>query len=164
MSPIIRVGGVCAVAGGLLRIFNAFTTEVLTKGTLAVLYFVTDVLLLAGIVGLWFYQRAALDLIAKTGLAIFVAGILTIRVSAFGVGTYEIGAAISLLGISIYSLNALLRGPTSSLAPVLWIIALAAGIASDVSTAPVILRAVAAVAFGAGFAVSGSDMLRGRRT
>src|SRR5262249_16994108 len=109
MNTILRAGGVSAVLGGLLRIVDTFTTEVLPQGTLAILYFVTDVLLLAGVTGLWLKRRGALGSVGTAGLATFVLGILVIRASAFGIGSYPLGAAIALVGLALYSAETLLR-------------------------------------------------------
>lgn len=160
MNTFLRVGGVSAVLGGLLRIVDTFTTEVLPQGTLAVLYFATDALLLAGIAGLWLQRRATLGLAGSAGLAIFVAGILAIRVSAFGIGSYQLGATIALLGLAIYSLETLLRRNALVLAPVLWLVSLAAGIAATAGIAPLPMMAVAGVVFGAGFVAAGWQVLR----
>lgn len=161
MNILFRAGGVSAVLGGLLRIVDTFTTEVLPQGTLAVLYFVTDMLLLAGVTSLWFKRRPMLGFAGTAGLAIFVFGILTIRASAFGIGSYQLGATIALLGLAIYSLETLLRRNAAVLAPVLWLVSLAAGIAATAGLAPLPMMAVAGVAFGAGFVAAGWQVLRG---
>jgi len=160
MNTLFRAGGVSAVLGGLLRIVDTFTTDVLPQGTLAVLYFVTDMLLLAGVTSLWFKRRPMLGFAGTAGLAIFVFGILTIRASAFGIGSYQLGATIALLGLAIYSLETLLRRNAAVLAPVLWLVSLAAGIAATAGLAPLPMMAAAGVAFGAGFVAAGWEMLR----
>jgi len=104
-----RLGAGAAILGGALRIVDTFTTQVLPQSTLTVLYFATDVLLLLGIAGLWAARRATLGPAGTIGIALFVAGILTVRASAFGIGTYPIGSLIALIGLLAYSLEALIR-------------------------------------------------------
>ena len=53
------------------------------------LYLATDLLLLAGIAGLWLRRRAVIGVFGNIGLVVFVAGILLVRAAAaFGFGTY----------------------------------------------------------------------------
>jgi hypothetical protein len=160
MSAVLRLSGLAAIAAGVLRIANVFTTGVLSQGTLAALYFLTDVLLLAGVTGLWLKRRGTLGLCATAGLAIFVLGILTIRASAFGIGSYQLGATVALIGLALYSVETLLRRNAAPLAPVLWLVSLAAGIAATAGIVPLPMMALAGVAFGAGFVAAGWQVLR----
>ena len=158
-APLLRLSGWAAVAGGALRIADTFTTA-LPASTLAVLYLVTDVLLLTGIAGVWIRQRRELGLIGNISLAVFVVGILMIRASAFGVLGYQPGAAVALIGMSLYSVDALVKRSTPVWAPLLWLLALAAGIASVAGYQPVTMFAVAGVSFGLGFVAAGVTVLR----
>ncbi len=162
MHTVLRACGLSAIAGGLLRIVNSFTAASFSAATLTVLYFVTDVFLLAGIFGLWRQRRAALGIAGMVGLAVFVAGILTIRISALsvlGAGGYQMGAAVALLGLAIYSVETLLRRHGAPWAPMLWLLALAAGIAGAAGVSPAAMTAVAGVLFGAGFVAAGAESL-----
>jgi len=157
----VRVGGISAIAGGALRIVDSFTTELLSQGTLAVLYFVTDVLLLAGIAAFWFKRRAAIGIPGTAGLAIFVIGILVVRASAFDTGSYPLGAAESLAGLGIYSIAFFVRGtPPPTYAAISWISALVFGVAS-VALPPagrLVTATAAAIFFGVGFLAIGVDL------
>jgi hypothetical protein len=157
---VIRASGLAAILGGALRIVDAFTTDMLSRDVLAVLYFVTDVLLLAGVAGLWRQRRASLGVAGMSGLAVFVLGILAVRASALGFGTYQLGAAIALLGLAIYSVETLLRGSTAGWAPCAWLVSLVAGAAAAAGFQPLMMTALAGVAFGAGFVVAGTETLR----
>jgi hypothetical protein len=74
---------------------------------------------------------------------VFVAGILAIRF-----GFYAIGAPVALIGLVVWSIEALFKG--ARVAPVLWIAALIAGPFSVVA---------AGVPFGLGFVAAGVSML-----
>lgn len=160
MRGVLRLSGMAAVAGGVLRIVDSFTTQVLSAGTLTMLYFVTDIFLLAGIAGLWLRQRSTLGIAGTLGIAVFVAGILMIRASAFGIGAYQLGAAVALLGLALYSLETLFKRSAAILAPVLWLTSLAAGVAGMAGFAPQAMTIAAGVTFGTGFIVAGAEMLR----
>lgn len=159
-TPLLRLSGWAAVAGGVLRIADTFTTSALPPNTLMLLYFATDVLLLTGIAGVWVKQRRELGLTGNISLAVFVIGILMIRASAFGMLGYQPGAAVALIGMALYSVDALIKRSTPVWAPLLWLLSLAAGIASVVGYQPVAMFAAAGVAFGLGFVAAGWAVLK----
>jgi hypothetical protein len=160
-TPLLRLSGWAAIAGGVLRIADTFTTTALPQNTLMLLYFATDVLLLTGIAGVWVRQRRELGLTGTISLAVFVVGILMIRASAFGVLGYQPGAAAALIGMALYSVDALVKRSTPMWAPLLWLLSLAAGIASVAGYQPVTMFALAGIAFGFGFVVAGATVLKG---
>jgi hypothetical protein len=164
MHAVLRACALSAVAGGLLRIVDSFTGAVLPAQTLAVLYFVTDVFLLAGIAGVWWRRRPALGWAAMAGLTVFVFGILAIRVSVFGAlgaNGYQLGATLALLGLAAYAIETLLRRNAAPWAPTLWLISLAFGIAGATGLAAEAMTVAAGVAFGAGFVAAGVETFTG---
>jgi hypothetical protein len=164
MHALLRACALSAIAGGLLRIVDSFTAAILPAQTLAVLYFVTDVFLLAGIAGVWWRRRPALGAVAMAGLTVFVAGILAIRVSVFGVlgaNGYQLGATVALIGLAVYTVETLLRRNAAPWAPVLWLVTLACGIAGAAGLAPEAMMVAAGVAFGAGFIAAGVETFTG---
>jgi hypothetical protein len=162
MTAVLRACGLSAIAGGALRIADSFTATALSAGTLAVLYFVTDVLLLAGIAGLWLTRRASLGRAGAAGLAIFVIGILMIRAAAFGIGNYQLGATIALAGLNAHALETLWMRSAAPWAPILWLVSLACGLTGTAGVAAATMTALAGVAFGAGFVAAGIEVLTRR--
>jgi hypothetical protein len=164
MHALLRACALSAIAGGVLRIADSFAGALLPAQMLAVLYFVTDVFLLAGIAGVWWRRRPMLGWAAMAGLTVFVLGILAIRVSVFGVlgaGGYQIGAAVALLGLAAYAIETLLRRSAALWAPVLWLASLVCGIAGAAGLAPEVLMIAAGVLFGAGFVAAGVETFTG---
>lgn len=159
MNAFLRFSGMAAIAGGVLRIANIFTPAMLSQGTLALSYLVTDVLLLLGIAGFWVVRRATLGLAGTIGIAVFIAGILAVRASAFGIGTYVIGALLALIGLAVFSVEALIVRKGALWAPLLWLTALVAlgGALTGNST---LWAMLSATAFGLGFAAAGVETLR----
>ena len=149
-----RLAGWAAIAGGVLRIADSFTQGLLPQGVLAALYFATDVLLLAGIAGLWAKRRARLGLAGMSGLAVSAAGIAAIRA-----GFYQAGAGVAVLGLAIYAAETLITGSGARWAPLAWLAALAAGVAGTSNLAAPFMTALAGVAFGAGFVAAGIETL-----
>jgi len=118
---------------------DSFTTTMLSAGTLAVLYFVTDVFLLAGIAGLW--RRAARGtgvggprLGSRSSLPASWRPSLGLRRA--GTSGYQLGAAIALLGLAAYAVETLLQRSATPWAPILWLLSLAAGIAGAAGFMP----------------------------
>lgn len=162
MSTLLRILGLSAIAGGVLRVVDSFTTQSLSPATLAALYFATDLLLLLGIAGIYWSRKARLGIAGVVGAATFAFGIVLIRIAAFGVlgpNRYQLGAAIALLGLAILSAEILLRGDRTNAAAVLWLAALAFGIAGMLGVMTPIMTIAAGVMFGAGFVLAGRQVL-----
>lgn len=162
MRTLLRILGLSAIAGGALRVVDSFTTESLSPATLAALYFVTDVLLLLGILGVYWSQRSKLGFAGVIGLAIFAVGIVLIRISAFGVfgaNGYQLGAAIALLGLATFSAEELLCRDQTDAAAILWLAALAFGIIGALGVMVPLMTIAAGVTFGLGFVLAGRQLL-----
>ena len=159
MPAVARVLAFCAIAGGLLRIADSFAANYLPADTLPALYLATDIFLLSGMAGFWWRRRRMLGIAGTAGLAIFVAGILMIRASAFGVVGYQLGATVALLGFASYSIETLIRRSAAPWAPLLWLLSLALGIAGVAGIAPQSMILAAGMVFGAGFVAAGVEIL-----
>lgn len=160
-GTLLKLAGLAAVAGGALRIADAFTTGVLDDHTLQLLYFATDFLFLLGLVGIYAPRAEALGLGGVIGFAVTVLGFLIIRsstLSFFGAGGYMFGATVTVLGLSAMSVTMLIRKSGSRCAAWLWLLSLALGIAGAVTGGPFAGHA-AGVVFGAGFVVAGIGLL-----
>ncbi len=161
MNSVPRGFGLAAMGGGALRIVNSFTGNMLSDSALTTLYFVTDVFLLTGTAGLWWRQRAAIGLAGTSGIVIFIAGIVLIRLSALhveGLG-YQLGAAVALIGLAVYSLEALVQQAAPQWAPILWLLSLVFGVGAMLG-APMLI-VLSGLVFGLGFVAMGARLLRG---
>jgi hypothetical protein len=162
MPTLLRGLGLAAIAGGALRVVDSFTTQSLSAGTLAALYFATDVLLLLGIAGIYWSRRVSFGVAGVIGAAIFVFGILLVRVSAFGfLGTngYQLAAALALVGLVIVSTEALLRRTDAGVSAPLWLVAFVLGVVGAFGVMTPVMTVLAGVAFGAGFVAAGFKVL-----
>ena len=158
MKSLIRVLGVAAIIGGALRFADSFVTQTFSAGALAVLYFTTDIFLLLGMAGIYLSRKTTLGVAGTVGVAIFVVGILLVRVSAFGLlgaNGYQFAAAGALIGLAILSIEELVRGHGAGAPALLWLSALVFAIAATLGFAPSILMLLAGIAFGAGFIAAG---------
>lgn len=158
VAVLLRALAFAAIAGGVLRGFDSFAATLLAAAPLGQLYFATDVLLLLGIAGVYASRRTEIGIAGTIGSAIFAAGILVVRVSAvLGPNGYQLGAAIALLGLAILSGETLLRRQSETVSAVLWLLALALGIASTFGSSA--LAIAAGLAFAAGFVAAGIEIL-----
>jgi len=161
---LIRLSGFAALAGGGLRIADAFLSNALAAPTLEVFYFVTDVLLLAGLLGIYLPRRLALG---WSGLVMFltaVIGLLIVRSANgrfFGIGGYGFGAPVTLIGTTLLGVSMALKGE-QRLAAAFWLSALAIGIAGSLDGQSTLPQTAAGVLFGAGFVAAGLALLNVR--
>jgi hypothetical protein len=163
---LVRVLGIAAIAGGVLRIVDSFTTGVLSPQILALLYFNTDVLLLLGMAGIYWSRRAMLGIAGIAGVVLFTLGIVWIRIAAFamsGANGYPLGAAIALLGLGVLSADELLRGRDEKAAAIFWLAALLFAVVGALGLMAPLMTIAAGVAFGAGFVMAGRKLLAGTR-
>jgi hypothetical protein len=141
---------------------NSFTASAFDVRSRELGYFVTDVLLLFGFLGIYLPRRALLGRVGVAGFVAGVVGILTIRSSAlFGPNGYVIGASLLLIGLSAHSVVMLARTRLPKLPPVLWLTSLLLAIAGALGGLAW-STALAGVAFGAGFVVAGWPLARGQ--
>lgn len=162
MKPVIQILGAAAIAGGVLRIADSFVTGIFSPGTLTLLYFETDIFLLLGISGVYWARRTTIGIAGTIGTAIFVIGILFVRVSAFsalGENGYRLGSIVALFGLAIVSVETLRRRSEAYLSAALWILSMALGVAIAVGVLPAGVTILAGVSFGAGFVAAGMETL-----
>jgi hypothetical protein len=156
---LVRAAGVAAVVGGLLRIANSFAGRWMGERTLGIVYFVEDLLLLAGLLGIYLSQRRAQGIVGLVGFALGVLGLFTIRsASLFGWIGYQLGAAELLIGLSILAARTISTGQRA--VPALFFASLALGLLSLVPALAGPCALLAAIAFGLGFALAGLRLLR----
>jgi hypothetical protein len=126
MKPAVKVLGMAALAGGALRVADSLVTGVSSTSTLALLYLLTDFLLLLGIGGIYWSRRGRLGAVGTIGAATFVAGIVLVRVSAFGAlgaSGYMLGATVAVIGLAVLSAETLIRRSGAYRSAALWLLA-----------------------------------------
>jgi hypothetical protein len=157
-NTLFKLGGIAAIAGGVLRVANTFTPHLFDAHTLGLIYFVTDAFLLLGLIA-WYASRAdRLGVSGVTGFAIAAIGILVIRSADLfpGIG-YLAGATALLAGLVVMSVPALVRRDGPLVAPGLWLLSFVCALGS-LAVAP--LAIASGVFFGAGFICAGLGLLR----
>jgi hypothetical protein len=156
-----RLLAAAAIAGGALRVVNAFTANAVGAQVLQVSYAVTDIFLLLGLAGILLTWRSELEKLGYAGVAVAAIGLTIIRGTAFSslaMSGYAIGAAVALIGVALLAADLQWRKIGSRLPPYFWLAAFALGVWSAFSEQAA-LSAMAGIAFGAGFVASGIDLL-----
>ena len=159
-GTLLKLAGSAAIAGGALRIANAFTTGMLDEHTLQLLYFATDFFFVLGLIGIYAPRSEVLGALGLIGFIVSILGFLIIRsatLMVFGMGGYLFGATVALLGVATLSIAMLLKKNGSRWPPIIWLLALALGIASTFGLS--IAALAAGIAFGAGFVAAGFELI-----
>jgi hypothetical protein len=151
-----------AIAGGLLRVINAFTMGVLSAQMLQISYAMTDLLMLIGLAGILLTWRGELQRLGYIGAGIAALGLVIIRGTGFTSIAMQgtmIGAGVAVIGVAILGADMLWRRIGSWLAPVFWILSFVLAIWGALG-GQMALQTLAGILFGAGFVFAGIDVLR----
>lgn len=159
-----RLAGVSAILGGLARI-GAGLLPADGSPMIEALYDLTDVLMLLGLIGWYARYAGALGWLGVAGFAAAVAAFSFIGgpdADPFPFSTYQVGAAVLAIAMTVLSAAALLRRAGPPWAPIAWIAALALGIAAGAAPQIALLFVGAGLCFGLGFVLAGLSLLRAR--
>ncbi len=160
-QTLVRIAAVAALAGGALRIADAILASHFTPSTLAPLYFLTDLMLLGGTLGIYFARRNLLGWAGVVAVALTFVGLLIVRsdgVRIFGLGGYEVGAPLALAGTALLGVLLGLKGH-QRVSATLWLSALAIGIGLPCCQSADYTLFVAGTLYGAGFIAAGCSLL-----
>jgi hypothetical protein len=160
---LLRLCAFAAIVGGALRVADAYLATTGAVRALQIAYFVTDVMLLFGLCGIYFPLRKILGSVGLFGFVAAVVGLLIVRTSRLnGLGSiaYLIGAAVTLFGVVAMATVMLARKAFPKLGPALWIASLIVGLIGLTSTKLSWAVALAGVLFGIGFVVAGINLLQ----
>jgi hypothetical protein len=153
-QPFVRLSAQAAIVGGLLRIASSFA-PVLIRSNLArqSLYFAIDVCLTVGLAGFWWQSSKDFGRRGVIGLAMFVAGIATVRASAFisAVDVYPAGALITAGGAILVSASAWAAHKLPRWVPLAFALSTLLGVVASVANAGALL-VWSGVIFGVAFA------------
>jgi hypothetical protein len=164
-KQLFALSGAAAIAGGLLRIFSAFSL-LSDPVSLEWLYTTIDVLLLFGLIGIYLSRAERLGFLGLASFAVAVAALSFIGgpdADPFGFSTYEQGAAalaIAMVGLSIAWLQ---RGERPIWAPLCWFgSVVCVGVLNFIPPLSPYGFPLAGALFGLGFTLAGVDLVRPR--
>jgi len=160
-----RVLGVAAALGGTLRIAAIIVPAVPQSAALEAFYVAIDLLLLFGLMGVYWAYRGQ---VGGFGFATFViaeAGIASIvgpeGVTSFGIDFYWVGVVVITLGLTLFAIQLLACRAGPPWAPLSWIASTVVGVAAAMSGNPEPGFIAGGALFGMGFVLAGVALVRG---
>ena len=162
-ETLVRLSALAAIAGGALRVVDGLLVPSMSVPVQQSAYFVTDLLLLYGMCGIYLTRSRRIGFAGFAGFIVFWIGIFMVRSSTlalFGYSAYQIGATVTLLGAVALGFEMLLRKIFPRLGPVLWTAALFLGMLSLHPAWAGWSVTLAGVAFGLGFIAAGTSLLK----
>lgn len=158
---LVRLGAICSISGGLLRVLAALFTFTETTPAPEVLYFVIDVLLLFGLMAIYLMWAERLSSLGLSMFALSTIALASLVGPNGKIGDWDqylIGASALSLGLAGFSLSAL-RVNELRLAAYLWLASFASGLLSMLLGASMAFL-LAGILFGLGFITAGVALLR----
>ena len=158
-TNVLRLAGVAAALGGALRVAASFIPPEPDSAALELLYFIIDVSLLFGLIGVYAAECERLGWLGLIGFAIALTGLASIvgpDSDVVGINIYATATAVIGIGLAVMSVAMLLFGGLPRWIPALWIGSLLAGIAASVlPVRPQASFLVAGILFALGFLGAG---------
>lgn len=148
-NPLLQLSALAAILGGALRVADAFWSAGVAAHLLQFACFLTDLMLIFGLCGIYLSRSDRLGLTGLLGFVASITGLLVVR--SFGPSAYLVGASVTLLGVVAIGVTMLVKAAFPKLAPILWIASLIVGL---IGLRPVGMNwgvTLAGVLFGRGF-------------
>ena len=148
--------------GGGLRVMSAFLAWDASNPLIELLALKIDLLLLFGLIGIYFANRAVVGVVGLLGSVFALSGIASIvgpDTKAFGIDSYQAGVAVISIGLAVFGLT-LLRAPLMSrLAGLSWMLSFAAGLGGSMVGLAAEGFHMGGVLFGVGFVLGGLELV-----
>jgi len=164
-SSVIRSCGLAAIVAGILRGIASFVPG--TTHWVMLLYLFTDVFLLFGSIGLYWFQQEEIGLAGTLAVSLMIGGNLVLigrDVAIFGASLYPVGALIFAAGLDLLAVGSWKARRFSRWILILWILSTILGPIGYFSGGLSALFVVSGVLFGFGFARAGITVLFSRAT
>jgi hypothetical protein len=156
-TNLIRLGGLAAIVAGILRGINSFLPSSNNPNiTISILYLLTDIFLLFGIMGIYGFQHQQSRSWGLFGFLLAIVGIAIIRTGSIsGVNLYPVGASIFTVGMSLFAVGSWIAGKLPRWVSVLWVLSTIVGFLGYFIPGLNLLFVISGVIFGIGFAGAG---------
>lgn len=162
-SNLLRLSGLAALLGGVLRITSPFFGMLMPDEALHLMWAGNDLLLLLGTFGLWAATRKATEAWGVVALVTMLIGLVLVRSSAertFGPNSYGVGAGIWGLGQAILAATLLATRQGYRLASILWLVSLVLGLIGERMDLWLDGFGWAGILFAAGWICAGLTLVR----
>jgi hypothetical protein len=153
---LIRWGGLAAIIAGILRGVNSFLPNAMPDGAIDLLYLLTDLFILFGMMGLYGFQHDESKLWGFCGFLLAIIGIGIIRTGTIsGVNMYPIGALTFAAGLSSFAVGSWIASKLPQWVSIVWIISILIGFIGYFLPGLSLLFAISGVLFGIAFSGAG---------
>jgi hypothetical protein len=155
-KSLIRSGGLAAIVAGILRGINSFLPSSNPTVTILILYLLTDIFLLFGIIGIYGFQYRESRSWGFFGFLLAIVGIAIIRTGSIaGINLYPIGASIFTVGMSLFAVGSWIANKLPRWVSILWVLSTIVGFMGYFLPSLNLLFVMSGVIFGIGFAGAG---------
>ncbi len=156
---LIRLGGLAAIVAGILRGVNSFLPSTNPSTEMVILYLLTDIFLLFGIIGIYGFGHQESRLWGCCGFILTIVGIAIIRTGSIsGVSLYPSGASTFTAGMSLFAVGAWIARKLPRWISVSWLLSAIVGFMGYFRPGLNLLFVTAGVIFGIGFAGAGIEI------
>lgn len=155
-NTLLQLSGLAAILGGALRVADAFLSSAATVNLQQFAYFLTDLMLIFGLCGIYLSRSDRLGVSGLLGYVAAITGLLIVR--SFGPSAYLVGASVTLLGVVAIGVAILVKDAFPKLAPILWIASLIVGLIGFLPVGMNWSVTLAGVLFGLGFIAAGISL------
>jgi hypothetical protein len=158
-ANLIRLGGLAAIVAGILRGVNSFLPNNVPSVVLEILYLLTDLFILFGIMGVYGFQHQESRLWGFFGFLLAIVGIAMIRTGAIsGINLYPVGTLILAGGLTLLAVGSWIANKLPRWVPVFWVLSTIVGFIGYFIPGLDLLFVVSGVVFGIGFAGAGIEV------
>ena len=157
---VIRSCGLAAIVAGILRGIASFVPG--TTDRVMLLYLFTDVFLLFGSIGLYWFQQEEIGLAGTLAFPLMIGGNLVLigrDVAIFGASIYPVGALMFAAGLDLFAVGSWKAKKFSRWILISWILSTIIGPIGYFTGGLSVLFVVSGVLFGFGFARAGITVL-----
>jgi hypothetical protein len=153
---LIRLGGLAAAIAGILRGINSVLPSTLPEGVIALLYLLTDIFLLFGMMGLYGFQYRKSGAWGFFGFLLTIIGIAIIRTGTLsGISLYPVGALTFATGLIAFAVGSWIAKALPKWISLIWIVSTIIGFVGYFSPGLSSLFVLSGLLFGIGFFSAG---------
>lgn len=162
-ATLLRLSGISALLAGILRTTASFLPffNVESSTSVELLYFLIDILILFGVIGIYLIQHE------KAGYNGFFGFLLAMTGTALIVGperadVYRMGAGTIAMGMLLLAFGSLRANVLTNRAPLLWMVSTMSGIVGSWLSGRAVEYGffIAGIAFGPGFVIAGYEIIK----
>jgi hypothetical protein len=159
-ATLVRVGGMAAIVGGVLRVAASFAPNVGSDVERQLLYLAIDVFLLLGVLGFYELRHEDIGRAGAVGFLLALVGLSVVRSSRAipGVDLYPVGALAFAVGLLVSCVSAWKVKTLAIWVPVALFGSVLAGLVGTVVQGGGWVFVLSGVAFGVGFAGLGYEV------